>query len=145
MKMKNSSCWRDNSNEHALLYSFSPPSSWTEDRIEAEQSLIARYLQGPESTTVKEESLGWLNLVKSLPPKLLDVLVLELKSGNKIDSISSSDWPNPGSIVVNLKNRFNTANHNFSPETYWRCLDDPHYCREEISQTANGIEHLIIT
>lgn len=106
---------------------------------------IAEVLSNLEVKAPSEDKSNWISLARCLPLELRNALILELNAGNKMTGIGSSDWPNPGSIVVNISERFNSANHNFSPEVQWKNLNDPHYAREELSQKNQGVEHLIIT
>jgi hypothetical protein len=53
------------------------------------------------------------------------------------------DWPDEGSVYVNMEHSFSEASKSYSPETVWCCLDDPHYRSEEISQEENGITYLL--
>ena len=142
--MRNNTCWKDNSNEHAVQFDFVPPKNWNADHVDAEQHSIAQTLIDLGSNSLKREAPSWIGLAKKLPQELLRVLIQELNSGNKMMGIGSSNWPSEGSIVVNLCDRFGAASHTASGETKWRRLDDPHYCREEVSQMLRGVEYLII-
>ena len=72
------------------------------------------------------------------------ILLSEMKEGNFIKSVSNTDWPNNGSIVIVLANRFHDENK-CTPGTSWRELNDSHYCNEEISQTYKDVEHILIS
>ncbi len=85
----------------------------------------------------------WIKEINKLPNDLISILENELKHGNLITSISNTNWPNEGSIVVKLKNRFAKESKNVE-STKWRLLNDPHYCNEEISQILENIEFLLI-
>lgn len=143
--MKNDHDWKDNSNGNSLQYDFLPPRNWNGDRIEVEQMRIIQALNNIENSEHPEGKPDWISLARQLPHELRRALLLELNAGNKITGIGSSDWPNPGSIVVNVSDRFSHASHSVSPEVHWRNLNDPHYCREELRQKFHDVEYLIIT
>jgi hypothetical protein len=48
---------------------------------------------------------GWYSLAKKLPQGLQKVLISEIGFGNTVVGIGSSNWPNVGSIVVNVASR----------------------------------------
>jgi hypothetical protein len=106
---------------------------------------FAQVLSAAENSANGSNLPDWYALAKKLPKSLQKVLVSEIGFGNTVIGIGSSNWPNVGSIVVNIANRFNSVSRTISPDVHWRNLDDPHYCREEISQKDLGVEHLIIT
>jgi hypothetical protein len=143
--MKNYPSWKDNSDENTFQYNFFPPPNWSNDRIKEEQIIIIETLNNLDSRVLPEEKQNWVSLASRLPQELRRALIFELNLGNKITGIGSSNWPNHGSIVVNVSERFNAGSHSILPEVNWRTLNDPHYCREELSQKFQGVEHLIIT
>ena len=142
--MKQEQAWRNNSSGSILQYDFAPPPHWTSDRIVAEQTKLATQIDAADGTIRRTEP-GWLRLAKELPEQLRGALVEELLAGNHLSGIGRTGWPNEGSIVVKLRERFSTARHSRRPDVVWRTLDDPHYCREELSQTVDSVEFLIIT
>ena len=142
--MKNDLAWKDNSSGDLLQYDFSPPAQWTRERVAAAQAAIAELLAGSDSDA-SSSAPGWLRLAMCLPDALRAALVAELRAGNQFAGIGCSGWPNQGSIVVNLRERFSPARHAPPPGVVWRELNDPHYCREELSQKVDSVEFLIIT
>lgn len=86
----------------------------------------------------------WIKLFLSLPSGLVKIILHEISKGNFIVSIGKSGWPNPGNIVVNLQDRFHPTSRELVGAAKWRLLNDPHYCREEISESICQTEHLII-
>ena len=87
----------------------------------------------------------FLNLIKKIPNALLEFLRLEIINGNIVTTISCSNWPHEGSIVVNLKYRFKTAKNINQPELEFLILNDIHYWMEQVKQTVNGTDYLLIT
>lgn len=142
--MKKDLAWKDNSNGKLLQYDFSPPSQWPEDRTAAEQAATLALLEnlGLDGSSSKP---GWLRLARGLPDALRIALIAELRAGNQLTSIGSTGWPSDGSIVVNMKKRFSAARYSPPPGVTWRELNDPHYCREELSQKVGLVEFLLIT
>jgi len=136
--------WKDNSNGDLLQYDFSWPIHWTSERVAAEQAAIAALLEGAE-VEAGASVAGWLRLARRLPNSLQAALVVELGAGNQLAGIGSTGWPNDGSIVVNMRERFSAARQAPPPGVVWRELNDPHYAREELSQKVDLVESLIIT
>ncbi|MBB5606801.1 MULTISPECIES: hypothetical protein [unclassified Janthinobacterium] len=133
--------WKNNSLDNKPSYIFSPPTEWNKDAIETENNeYIEEICRENKTYTEKNE---WIKEIKNIPEKLIAILLSEMKKGNFIKKISASDWPNRGSIVVVLANRFHNKNKNI-PGTSWRELNDSHYCNEEISETYKDIEHILI-
>ena len=142
--MKQDFAWKDNSDGDLLQYDFSPSSKWTGERVAAEQEAIAALLERADSD-VGPAAPAWLRLAGRLPGPLRAALVAELRAGNQLTGIGSTGWPNAGSIVVNMRERFSAARQAPPPGVVWRELNDPHYCREELSQKVDSVEFLIIT
>lgn len=136
--------WKDNSGGDLRQYDFSPPGNWSPERVAQEQAAILDTLAALDGAAGPAEE-GWLGLARALPQALRDALVLELRAGNQLRAIGSTHWPQPNSIVVNVRDRFSAAKDQLPSEVHWRRLDDPHYCREELSQRVDAVEHLIIT
>jgi hypothetical protein len=135
-------CWKNNSSGDLLQYDFLPPGHWSSERVAAEQLAIAALLEGPDSDG---GAPPWLTLARRLPSPLRAALVAELHSGNQLAGIASQGWPNDGSVVVNMRERFSAARQELPREVNWRELNDPRYAREELSQKVNAVEFLIIT
>lgn len=136
--------WKDNSSGDLRQYDFSPPENWTPERVAQEQAAIQDSLTALDGADGPAEE-GWLGLARDLPQALRAALMLELRAGNQLRAIGSTHWPQQNSIVVNVRDRFGAAKDQLPPEVRWRRLDDPHYCREELSQRVDAVEHLIIT
>ncbi|MET0981315.1 MAG: hypothetical protein ABWY02_04395 [Telluria sp.] len=137
-------CWTNNSNGDLLQYDFLNPGDWSSERVAAEQSAIAALLESPHSDA-REPAPAWLMLARRLPAPLLAALVAELRAGNQLAGIGSQGWPNDGSIVVTMRERFAAARQALPPGVAWRQPNDPHYAREELSQKVGAVEFLIIT
>ena len=125
-----------------MQYDFLPPGHWSSERIAAEQSAIAALLEGADSDGAAP---AWLKLARRLPAPLRTALIAELHAGNQLAGIASQGWPNDGSIVVNMRERFSAARREPPPGVLWRAPEDPHYAREELSQKVGSVEFLIIT
>jgi len=160
--MDNDSGWIDNSDGDHQQYDFWRPGAWTGERAAREQAAIIALIEGVDAAAAPDADAdpdaaaasrsdaassapGWLGLVKRLPAALRTALLIELRAGNRLAGIGSSGWPNDGSIVVNLRERFSAARQALPGDVAWRALDDPHYAREELSQKAGGVEFLVIT
>jgi hypothetical protein len=122
-------------------FEFHPPKDWDNLRLMEAYKQIAGQLKELDRFPNLEVE-GWLALVKKIPEKLRVILIKELCLGNGIVSIRC-DWPDEGSIYVNMKYGFSEASKVYSRETVWCCLDDPHYRSEEISQKENGVTYLL--
>ncbi len=140
--METDSAWKDNSAGDLQQYDFSRPNHWTSERVAAEQAEIAALLERADSDA---GASGWLQLARRLPGALRAALIAELRAGNQLAGIGSTGWPNDGSIVVNMRDRFSAARHAPPPGVVWRELNDPHYAREELSQKVDSVEFLILT
>ena len=127
-----------------LQYDFLPPGHWSSERVAEEQLAIAALLEGPDRDATASTP-AWLTLAGRLPPSLRAALIAELRSGNQLAGVASQGWPNDGSIVVNMRERFSTARQKPPREVNWRAPNDPHYAREELSQKVDAVEFLIIT
>jgi hypothetical protein len=144
--MKIDQAWKKNGAGTIEQYDFSPPRNWDQERIREEMELVTQALRSVRNMENHEFAAGWLRLARQLPQALRLALIFELELGNVMKGIGRSGWPNEDSIVVNVSERFNLASRQkVLSEVRWRRLDDPHYCREELSQKVNGVEYLIIT
>lgn len=137
--MKNKKYWKNNGTEDSPIYDFIMSEEFTRDRIEDQ---IRSEIENLIKTGVSNED--WSLIFSRLPCELKEIVLLEIKNGNKITSIQSGNWPSKKSIVVTMLDRFQKESKSI-PKTYWRLVNDPHYYREEISQAAENIENLIIT
>lgn len=140
--MDKDSGWIDNSEDALLQYDFFAPRHWTRERAVAEQAAIAESIAAPAA---EAGAPGWLQLTRRLPAPLRAALVAELRAGNALTGIGSTGWPDVGSIVVNLRDRFTVAREAPPPGVVWRAGSDPHYAREELIQQAGAVTHLVIT
>lgn len=144
MKPKREHGWVNNGTALVPHFNFSPPKHWSTEQILSEQRKIIAIIEEPNTKLFESNSYEWLRLIQNMPNTLKKILLSELQHKNKIVSISRNDWPNPGSIVINVSDRFQETNRTAYPYTHWRLLNDPHYYREEISESCNGIEYLLI-
>jgi hypothetical protein len=135
-------CWKNNSSGDLLQYDFIPPGHWSSERVAAEQLAIADLVEGADSDG---GAPAWLTLARRLPSPLRTALLAELRAGNQLAGIASQGWPNNGSIVVNMRERFAAARQAPPRDVNWRELNDSHYAREELSQKVGSVEFLIIT
>lgn len=65
-----------------------------------------------------------------------------IDNSDALIAIYSSNWPDEGSVVALLSNKFRTKK--FDKDLHFRELNDPHYCNEEISYVEDNVTHLII-
>lgn len=137
--MSKDPAWQNNSNSDLLQYDFTPPAEWPPERVAAAQAQIAERLARTDGAA-DSAAPGWLRL----PDGLRAALIAELRAGNQLTGIGSAGWPNEGSIVVTLGERFSAARQAPPEGVAWRELNDPHYCREELSQKVAAVEFLII-
>lgn len=110
-----------------------------------QQKRVVAAISDPRSFLPVDDERVWFGLLCRMPEELRLVLMMELKVGNKVTSIGCSDWPHAGSVVANVSNRFTVGRKKGRAGVVWRLEDDPHYWREDVSQTVNGVKHLIIT
>lgn len=109
--------------------------------IEVQQQIIAS-IKNSDTFFPKASEIRWLILLKKLPKKIKNCLLNEISLGNSLIALHSSDWPDEGSVVALLSNRFNTKE--FDKDLHFRALNDAHYCKEEISYVEDNVTHLII-
>lgn len=136
-----SDCWANQGNSNLMQYDFVAPGNWSRERVAAEQTAIAAALAEPDR---EGPAPAWLTLARRLPASLQAALITELGAGNQLAGIGSHGWPHDGSIVVTLRDRFSAARQAPPAGVTWRELNDPHYAREELSQTVDAVEYLII-
>lgn len=106
---------------------------------------ILEALRDTEKFIPNKNEEGWTSLLKKLPPQLKEELFKELLIGNSISSFQSGNWPQEGSVVICLTSHIINDFSKRSVAVKYRLLNDPHYWYDEISQTGNGVEYLIIT
>ncbi|MDR3323225.1 MAG: hypothetical protein LBS89_03375 [Zoogloeaceae bacterium] len=137
--MKRQKVWRMQVHGNGAIYCWlSLPKDWNAARIAHEYRKILVALLNIEYIT-PTEGQEWLGIAQKMPKELRGILIDELKAGNCFSRIEIANWPHKGSIVVALPKRFQKSSRNYSPQTFWRDLNDPHYCTEEIAQTVEGI------
>jgi len=97
-----------------------------------------------ENFVVKRKEEKWYELMERLPKGIKCALLLELTAGNKINSFQYSNWPQNGSILVSLEMPFKV---NFIANDLGlklRILNDAHYWNQDIYQTVEGVDYLLI-
>lgn len=109
--------------------------------IEVQQRIVAS-IKNSDTFFPKASEIRWLNLLKKLPPKLKICLLDEISFENILIALYSSDWPDEGSVVALLSNKFRTKE--FDKDLHFREPNDAHYCKEEISYVEDNVTHLII-
>ncbi|MET3493133.1 hypothetical protein [Variovorax boronicumulans] len=75
-----------------------------------------------------------------LHPALQRIVAAEVAAGNRVVDVGI-DWPDPGSVHVTLRDRFN--NRHAGAEAVFSLCDDPHYWHADYSTTAKPT-HLLI-
>jgi len=85
---------------------------------------------------VPTDEQGWLNLAWRLPAGLRSALIKEL---------ADTGWPQMGSVVVTMRERFHATRRALPQGVSWREVNVPHYWREELSQSSGATEFLLIT
>ncbi|WP_425252408.1 hypothetical protein ACPJXG_22635 [Janthinobacterium sp. NFX145] len=109
--------------------------------VEVQQRIVAS-IKNSDIFFPKTSEIRWLNLLKKLPRKLKTCLLDEISFGNSLIALHSSGWPDEGSVVALLSNRFSTKK--FDKDLHFRALNDAHYCKEEISYVEDNVTHLMI-
>ena len=109
--------------------------------IEVQQRII-EFIKNSDTFFPKASEIHWLNLLKKLPKKIKNCLLNEISLGNSLIALHSSDWPDEGSVVALLSNKFRTKE--FEKDLHFRAFNDPHYCKEEISYVEDNVTHLMI-
>ena len=109
--------------------------------IEVQQRIVAS-IKNSDAFFPTASEIRWLILLKKLPKKIKNCLLNEISFGNSLIALHSSDWPDEGSVVAMLSNKFRTKE--FDKDLHFRELNDEHYCKEEISYVEHNVTHLII-
>ena len=109
--------------------------------IDVQQRIVAS-IKNSDTFFPKASEIRWLNLLKKLPRKLKICLLDKIYFENTLIALYSSDWPDEGSVVALLSNKFRTKE--FDKDLHFRELNDAHYCKEEISYVEDNVTHLII-
>lgn len=136
--MKNEKNWKNNGDSKNPIYDFILQKFSEAGTLESENKKIIEQIKNRNS-----ENEPWIEEISKLPDDLTSILINELECGNLITSIGNTNWPHEGSVVITLQNRFRKENKNVTG-TKWRALHDPHYYNEEISQSLDNIEFLLI-
>lgn len=142
--MPSERAWRAVVSDGLVHYDYVVPANWDAGRSAFERAQMIAALRSIDDAAGLQPGTGWLALAARLPCALRRLMLLELAAGNPLRAIGGSDWPTPGSVVVNFGQRFSNASQANGEGVCWRKLDDPHYCLEEISQRVDGIEYLLI-
>ncbi|UXH80619.1 hypothetical protein [Roseateles amylovorans] len=87
----------------------------------------------------------WIWLVYRLPDGLRQVLLEELDQGNLLVEIGESSWPSPRSIVGTLRDRFHGQGRRWPEGVVWHEVNDPRQWREDVAETRDGQEFLLMT
>ena len=136
--MKNENYWKNNGSSENPIYDFMLKKILENGKLKLENKKNIEKIKNRNY-----ENDPWIKEINKLPDNLISIIINELECGNLITSISNTNWPHEGSIVVTLKDRFRKESKNVAG-TKWRALNDPHYCNEEISQILENIEFLLI-
>lgn len=143
MKTGNSG-WKKEPGNSGITYRFSPPSNWSAKRIKEELLLIVNRV---DKLSIDDNAdLAELPcLINKIPDELRAALRSELQAGNRIASVMSIGWPQTGSVVVEVENRFSVARHSKSDKVIWSKVSAPQYWREDLSQKVGETDFLILT
>ena len=133
--------WKNNGSKNEPSYFFTPPKTWTAEKINFEKIEILNKIK--DLKNFKNIDEDWLFEINKLPSIIFSILIDELTKGNSIAHINFSNWPTKGSVLICLTEKFHEINKN-KKGTKWMKLNDPHYWDEEISQINKGIEYLLI-
>lgn len=106
------------------------------------QQRIIELIKNSDCFFPKTNEIGWMILLKKLLEKLKIHLLDEIAFENSLITLNYSDWPEKGSVVALLSNKFRTTE--FDKDLHFRELNDPHYYKEEISYIEDNVTHLII-
>jgi hypothetical protein len=117
--------------------------SYTIDQKSFSPERLQKALAKSDFTAKKKEE-KWYALVRMLPHGLRSALLAELNSGNFVTSLQYANWPQKGSIFVCLGMPFKVdySKNNFGVKK--RELNDPLYWIQDISETVDGIEYLVV-
>lgn len=85
----------------------------------------------------------WHKIISGLPSGLRTALLAELKLGNCVTSLDMN-WPQAGSIVITLGSSFISKFAKSKLGVKYSKTNDPHYWRQDVSQTVNGVDYLMI-
>lgn len=109
------------------------------------QRLIDALTQAKAFVPLSSAEKNWHEILILLPAGLQKALLDELTRGNRVASIQYGDWPQKGSVIVCLAEKFKVAYTRENPYgVTFRQMNDPHYWTADIHETINGVEHLII-
>ncbi|XYJ11989.1 hypothetical protein ACSUZJ_08345 [Telluria sp. B2] len=133
---------KSNCNGDSQVFGYRPPHMWNHKKLGGDRAAMIALLEqsGPEPVT----SPAWLTLVLRLPPGLRKALAAELAAGNEIAEVSSSGWPQAGSVVVAMQEQFTAARHSTPPGVAWSSVNDPRSWRQELCETSGDVEFLLI-
>lgn len=97
-----------------------------------------------ENFHVHKKDEKWFRLLEKLPRGLRNALLAELNLGNYVTSLQYSNWPQKDSIIVSLGLPFKLDFTDNAFGVKKRVLNDAHYWNEDIYQTVDGVDYLII-
>ncbi len=144
--MKHIPGWIDNSGDGGMQFDYFPQAGWADPGVAATMQQMAGLIADAVDARLDAAGApGWLQLILKMPDRLRGVLVAELRAGNFLSGVGSIDWPDHGSIVVNMRDRFTVARRAPPEGVMWRASDAPHFAREEVMQRQGAIAHLLIT
>lgn len=86
----------------------------------------------------------WISLVYRLPDGLCQVLLEELDQGNLMVEIGESSWPSPRCIVAMMRDRFHGEGRTWPSGVFWHVVNDPRQWREDVSESVDGQEFLLM-
>lgn len=119
--------------------------SYVVDEAFIDHDRLRLSISQPDQFKPTKREKKWHSLILKLPQTLLSALLAELKLKNRVRSIQYADWPQKGSVVINLAEPFK---NDFLVNDFgvkYRRLNDPHYWIADVHEIVDGVEHLIIT
>lgn len=119
------------------------PPQWPEG-AEAAQPRLALALTDPQAFAPDRKEQAVVDILQHMPGALRAALLAELGHGNRMVSIDRPDWPASGSVFVCMLGLFHPSTRHLDPRVVWKDVNDPHFWRQELSQSCDGVEHLII-
>lgn len=91
----------------------------------------------------EEDEQEWYKILRRLPGSLRTALLAELKRGNHV-VLLNTDWPQTGSIVITLGSSFKSNFAKSKLGVKKSKTNDPHYWRQDVYQTVDGVDYLMI-
>jgi hypothetical protein len=78
-----------------------------------------------------------IDTINKFAGKLIEILQLELKKGNKIDETFEVDWPFPNAIMIFVEKPFITSILRHLQDITFNNVNDPHYWKAEYVDLNN--------